>query len=197
MDDVARAVVAEDRVILVLAGRREAAVAALLEADELLVAEVPAPRPLIDVPADRTLVADLRRPDLPRRVDDCGVQFRGLCVLREVDDLAGMGFAEDRGGEADELGRDLVARHRAQRVAAYDRCRPLVRLAATEHEPHVRGRSVRTPGRHGGVRAELDSLRERADALVGERLRVERGRIGAPEHQRRRDGPGDGKPRGQ
>ena len=63
MDDVARSVVAEDGVILVLAVHGEAARAALLVADELFVAEVPAARTLVDVAADRALIADLRRAD--------------------------------------------------------------------------------------------------------------------------------------
>ena len=67
MDDVARAA-AEDGVELVLAVHGEKQrVAALLEADELLVAEVPAARPLVEVAADRALVADLRRADFDRR----------------------------------------------------------------------------------------------------------------------------------
>ena len=62
MDDVARAV-AEDRVELVLAIDGEAARAALLQAVELLVPEVPAARPLHQVAADGADVADLRRAD--------------------------------------------------------------------------------------------------------------------------------------
>ena len=66
MDDVARPV-AEDGVELVFSFRREAPVTALLVADELFVAEVPAPRTLVDVAADRALVPDLRRADFDRR----------------------------------------------------------------------------------------------------------------------------------
>ena len=68
-------------------GDREAAVAALLEADELLVAEVPAARPLIEVAADGALVADLRRADFDRRRGDRRIQPRDLRVLGEVDHL--------------------------------------------------------------------------------------------------------------
>src|SRR5262245_29148737 len=57
MDDVARAVVAEDRVVLVLAGDGKAARTALLEAHEFLVAVVPTARALVDVAADGTLVS--------------------------------------------------------------------------------------------------------------------------------------------
>ena len=49
---------------MVLPGRREAAVAALLVAEELLVAEVPTARALIQVAANSPLMADLRRSHL-------------------------------------------------------------------------------------------------------------------------------------
>ena len=75
MHDVARAV-AEDRVILVLAIDGEAARAALLQAVELLVAEVPAARPLREVPADGADVADLRRADFAGGVGERGKQLR-------------------------------------------------------------------------------------------------------------------------
>src|SRR5262249_57314118 len=84
---VARSVVAEDGVVLVLAGRREAAAAALLEADEFFAAEVPAARTLVDVAADRSLVADLRRPDFARRDRHRRIESAHLRVLGEVDDL--------------------------------------------------------------------------------------------------------------
>src|SRR5438105_10183598 len=87
MDDVARTVVAEDRVVLILAVDREAARSALLVADELLGAEVPAPRTLVDVAADRPLVANLRRADFDRRRVDGGIQAADLLILEEVDDL--------------------------------------------------------------------------------------------------------------
>ena len=54
--------------ILVLAVHGEAARAALLQASELLVAEVPAARTLIEVAADGAGVADLRRADFGRRL---------------------------------------------------------------------------------------------------------------------------------
>ena len=66
---------------------REAPVAALLEADELLVAEVPAARPLVEVAADGPLVPDLRRADFDRRRRDRGIQPRDLGVLGDVDHL--------------------------------------------------------------------------------------------------------------
>ena len=67
-------------------GDREAGGAALLEADELLVAEVPAARPLIEVAADGALVADLRRADLDGRRGDRRIHLGDLCVLGQVVD---------------------------------------------------------------------------------------------------------------
>src|SRR5439155_6207228 len=78
MHDVARTVVAEDRMKLVFTRWREAAVAALLIAVEFLVAEIPAARPLIDIAADGTLVADLRRPDVSSRGNDRGIKALDL-----------------------------------------------------------------------------------------------------------------------
>ena len=86
MHDKARTT-AEDRVKLVFARRREAHVAPLLEADELFVAEVPAPRPLVEISSHRALVANLRRADLDRGERDRGIQLRDLGVLREIDQL--------------------------------------------------------------------------------------------------------------
>ena len=76
-----RRAAAEDGVELVLARRREAGVAALLEADELLVAEVPAARALIQVAADGSLVADLRRAHFDRRRRDRRIHAPDLGVL--------------------------------------------------------------------------------------------------------------------
>jgi hypothetical protein len=59
MDDIARAA-AEDGIELVLAGGREALVAAGLVARKAI-AEVPAPRALADVARERADVPDLRR----------------------------------------------------------------------------------------------------------------------------------------
>src|SRR6476620_10736307 len=85
MDDEAWPV-PEDGVELVLAGRREALVAALLEADELLVTEVPAARPLIQVPADGALFADLRCADLDRGHRERRIELGDLRVLRDIGD---------------------------------------------------------------------------------------------------------------
>ena len=86
MNDVAGAI-AEDRVELVLAFHREAARAALLQAVELFVAEVPAARPLHDVAADRAHVADLRRADAFGRRDERGKQLSRRRMLGKIDDL--------------------------------------------------------------------------------------------------------------
>src|SRR5262249_9225064 len=60
MNDVAQ-LATYDGVVRVLTGDREAEVAALLVASEVLASEEPAPRPLIDVSAQRAEVADQRR----------------------------------------------------------------------------------------------------------------------------------------
>src|SRR5204863_2052198 len=65
MHDVARTA-AEDRVELILAGEREALIAAGLVARKS-VAVVPAPRPLADIAGDRSDVANLRRRHAARR----------------------------------------------------------------------------------------------------------------------------------
>src|SRR4029450_7107444 len=87
MNDVARTVVAEDGVVLILAVHGEAARAALLVADELFVAVVPAAGALIDVAADRRLVPDLRRADLDGRRRHRRVEPGDLRLLGEIDDL--------------------------------------------------------------------------------------------------------------
>src|SRR5689334_21076644 len=84
MDDVAGAA-AEDGVELVFTLRRETPVAALLVADELLVAEVPAARTLVDVAADGSLISDLRRADFDLLGRDGRIQAADLGVLRDVD----------------------------------------------------------------------------------------------------------------
>src|SRR5207248_5686936 len=86
MHDVRRPV-AENGMELILTRGCETGVAALLEADELLVAVIPAPRPLIDVAADSALIADLRRADVARRFDERRIQLRDLRVLGEIDDF--------------------------------------------------------------------------------------------------------------
>src|SRR6516165_2381830 len=72
---------------LILARRREAAIAALLEADEFFIAEIPAARALIDVASDSAGIPDLRRSDF----SGCGckqwIRPRDFLVLDEVDDL--------------------------------------------------------------------------------------------------------------
>jgi hypothetical protein len=50
MDDVARTVVAENRVVLVFAGGGKTPAAALLETEELFVAEIPAARRWLMLP---------------------------------------------------------------------------------------------------------------------------------------------------
>src|SRR6476620_5799618 len=102
MHDEARAA-SEDRVELVLACRGEALIAALLEADELLVAEVPATRALIQVAADSPLVPNLRCADFDRGERDCGIQLGDLWMLGQVCHL-------HRGADFQS-----TARHRADR----------------------------------------------------------------------------------
>src|SRR5439155_18631543 len=84
VNDVAGAFVAEDGMVLILSADREAAVAALFEADELFVAEVPAARPLVEVAADRALIANLRRADFARRFHDRRIETADLRVLGEI-----------------------------------------------------------------------------------------------------------------
>src|SRR5689334_7557402 len=86
MDDEAGPA-AEDRVELVFSLRRETDVPPFLEADELLVAEVPATRALIEVAADGSLIADLRRADLDCGMRDRRVQLGDLGVFGKVDEL--------------------------------------------------------------------------------------------------------------
>ena len=93
MDDVARAA-AEDGVVLVLAIHGEAPRAPLLEARELLVAEVPAPRALREVAAYRPGVANLRRADFLGGLHERGVLLRGLGVLDELDERDGRADAQ-------------------------------------------------------------------------------------------------------
>ena len=83
MDDVA-GTVAEDRVELVLAVHGEAARAALLQAVELLVPEVPAARTLIQVAADGAGVANLRRADFPGGLHERGIESRDVGVRDQL-----------------------------------------------------------------------------------------------------------------
>src|SRR6266487_2872194 len=122
VDDVARTVVAEDRVVLVFAADGEAARAAFLETDELLVAEVPAARPLVDVAADGPLIANLRRPDFSRRVPNRRVQLRDLRMLGEVDDL-------DRRSDP----QTTVRRRRHRGIEAFDVDEPIGRVDVVLH----------------------------------------------------------------
>src|SRR4029078_1231482 len=85
---------AEDSLELVLARGREAPVAALLEADELLVAEVPAAWPLVEIAADGTLIAHLRRADFYRGGRDRRVHARDIGMLREIHHLDGRAEAQ-------------------------------------------------------------------------------------------------------
>src|SRR5215472_2218055 len=80
---------AENRVKLVLARNGEARVSALLEADELFIAEVPATRPLIEIAAHGRLVPNLRRPNFDGRGADGRIHPSYLCVLGKVNHLAG------------------------------------------------------------------------------------------------------------
>src|SRR5436190_1513247 len=56
MDDVAQ-LAADDRVVAIVTGDRVAEVASLLVAGEVFAAEEPAPRPLVDVAAERVATA--------------------------------------------------------------------------------------------------------------------------------------------
>ena len=85
--DVARTAVTENRVKLILAGRREAAIATLLEADEFFIAEIPAARTLIDVAADGSGVPDLRRADLSGSRGKRRIRPRDLLVLDQINDF--------------------------------------------------------------------------------------------------------------
>src|SRR5215471_15449047 len=87
MHDVARSAVSENRVKLILAGRREAAISALLEADEFFIAEIPAARTLIDVAADGSGVPDLRGSDLSGSRGKRRIRPRDLLVFDQIDDL--------------------------------------------------------------------------------------------------------------
>src|SRR5688572_28553913 len=84
MHDMARAIVAEDRVVLVLPSRREAAVAPLLVTVELFGSEVPAAGALVEIAANGPLIADLRRADVPGRLDYCRIEPRDQRVLHQV-----------------------------------------------------------------------------------------------------------------
>ena len=83
MDDVAQ-LAADDRVVAIVAGDGVAEVAALLVASEILAAEEPAARPLVDVAAQRAEVADQRRGDAQRGLDE---QRELLLQLFALDDL--------------------------------------------------------------------------------------------------------------
>ena len=127
MDDVTGAV-AEDRVVLVLALDGEAPRAALLQAVELLVAEIPAARPLHDVAADGAHVPNLRRADFIRRGGQRREQLSCRRVLGEIGELDGRADPEpavagrNRRIEVleidDPLGRDDVVLHQAEEVHA-------------------------------------------------------------------------------
>src|SRR5207249_10891288 len=54
---------------------------------ELFLPEVPAARALIDVAADASLVADLRRTDGARRLHQRGIKLAHLRMIREVRNL--------------------------------------------------------------------------------------------------------------
>src|SRR5690606_9688551 len=94
---------------------------------ELLVAEVPAARPLEQVAADRAEVADLRRPDLSGRLRQRRVLAAHARMCLELDELRGgpdaqtaLGEVGDRGIEPfhvdDALGRDDEVLHQADEV---------------------------------------------------------------------------------
>src|SRR5262245_18191197 len=59
-------VVAEDCVVRIFAFNRETRIASLFFAIEGLGAEIPAPRPLAEIPSNRRGIADLRRSNAPR-----------------------------------------------------------------------------------------------------------------------------------
>ena len=85
MDDRAQPVV-EDCVVLVLAFLGIALLAALLAAEGQLIAEIPAARPLEQVPAERRHVADLRRRDFHRCLRQQRVSLLDDRILREPGD---------------------------------------------------------------------------------------------------------------
>ena len=127
MNDVAGPV-AEDRVELVLPFHREAARAALLQAVELFITEIPAARPLHDVAANSSDIADLRRANAFGGGHQCREQLARRCMLGEVDDLGGRADAQstisgrDRLIETfdrhDAIRRNDVVLHEAEEVHA-------------------------------------------------------------------------------
>ena len=66
MNDLARTCIAENRVVLILTIRGEAAVPALLEAEELFLPKIPATWALVEIAADRAPMPYLRGTDLAR-----------------------------------------------------------------------------------------------------------------------------------
>jgi hypothetical protein len=84
MHDIARPA-AKDCVELVLARWRKARVAALLEADEFLIAVVPATGPLIEVAAYRSLIPNLWGADFICRRTESGIHPRDFGVLGDID----------------------------------------------------------------------------------------------------------------
>src|SRR5205085_1456955 len=82
MDDIGRSTT-QYGVILVLTIHGVALCAALLQAEHMLVAIVPATWPLAEVAADRTYIADLRRSDNERRVRESGVARLDALILRD------------------------------------------------------------------------------------------------------------------
>src|SRR5262249_29051363 len=134
MHDVTGPAVSENRMELILARRREAAIPALLETDEFFIAEIPAAWPLIDVAADRSGVTDLRRSDLAGSGGKHGIQSGNLLVLEQIHDLHGradlhasVGSAHGGGFERildvyDAIGLlDIVLHSREQIHAARER----------------------------------------------------------------------------
>src|SRR5690606_40401243 len=116
-------------VVLVLAVDREAPRPALLQARELLVAEVPASRPLQQVAAHRAEVADLRRADFAGRLRQGAILAPYPRMGLEVDEPGGGADPEaafrqvgDRGVEAphadDAVGRGDVVLHQPDEVHA-------------------------------------------------------------------------------
>ena len=84
---------ADNGVIAVVPTHRKAEVAAFLEAVEVLTTEEPAPRPLVQVPAQRAVVPDQLRSNAMRRLSQ---QRKFIGQLLRLDDLAEGRHRSDR-----------------------------------------------------------------------------------------------------
>src|SRR5213594_4151752 len=150
MDDVAE-LATDDRVVAVVTCDGVAEVATLLVAVEVLTAEEPAARPLVDVAADRAEVADERRRDREGRVaeqaelardglvvDDIaerggGADGQAAVVLVDADELLDGGDVDEDLRERQALSVDPVLHEAADEVAATsDHARVLRRVRPQE-----------------------------------------------------------------